>query len=682
MPSVWAIDCYLCCTYLSASGFSQKLRLNPSVWVGEYFSQNGTAVLFRELTIFILFTGALLGCSKPFAPKFGGENSSLSSTSTSLQVIGGDKASLDRFAKAKGILDRYCVECHFSGNSLGIKDYSSNREIDFVNQGLVVPANLHKSLLASRVQGFPGKALDGKPASMPTNATLPKQHFDVLAAWIVGMKPVDNLGGSQSRSNRILFLTRSMVLNTLKNSFGIENVRFTYAENSHGEIPYSIAQGQNNSVINFPEYFQFTQDVTKEHLSKFLTCQTNALNDQCLDASIAKTGKKFFRRNLTAAEVTSFRALAKSQGQANVVQGFQYVVVAMMNSVHFLYQSFKGIGSARLNGPQLATRIGFVILGGNPDEALIDAGIRWGTNPPIDGVAAEVERLLRNRPLAAALFVRFLMEHWDLRIELSNTASYFKEDTQRLAPFLRQEFSMAATDIFLSTNGDWRRLLDHKKTYVNLELAKHYGYTTLPKDNATWIAVDQAPQRAGVLSTGLVLASHSGDKYSSTTFRGVFVVSRFLCQNIPSQPDNIDQLIASSGVELKETDTVSQRIKTLGTKQPCASCHVYMDPYGKLFENFDWFGRYLTVRHNAPVDSVSQIGSETVSSPKELADYLLKREEALFGCFLKGLGYYAGVSANKITELSAGQIAAQERFNFDSLIKRVILSDGFLSALP
>ena len=51
------------------------------------------------------------------------------------------------------------------------------------------------------------------------------------------------------------------------------------------------------------------------------------------------------------------------------------------------------------------------------------------------------------------------------------------------------------------------------------------------------------------------------------------------------------------------------------SKNPCASCHLLIDPIGFAFESYDGIGRYRTTDNGQPVDASGtlQLGSRTLT---------------------------------------------------------------------
>ena len=97
------------------------------------------------------------------------------------------------------------------------------------------------------------------------------------------------------------------------------------------------------------------------------------------------------------------------------------------------------------------------------------------------------------------------------------------------------------------------------------------------------------PERAGILTRPLYLASTAGRGESALIHRGVTVTEHLLCHVLSPPPNAIAEALpipadATSGKMAAMVDRAS--------KPACASCHDTIDPIGVAFENFDAIGAF------------------------------------------------------------------------------------------
>ena len=101
---------------------------------------------------------------------------------------------------------------------------------------------------------------------------------------------------------------------------------------------------------------------------------------------ISKFGRRAFRRDLTAAEVTSYgevydQGTMIATGTVSAfTKGARYVIGAMLQSPNFLYRMEMGDVGAPLSGYELASKVSLWIRDTTPSDAMLDAATvppRW-----------------------------------------------------------------------------------------------------------------------------------------------------------------------------------------------------------------------------------------------------------------------------------------------------------------
>src|SRR5207249_2644005 len=106
--------------------------------------------------------------------------------------------------------------------------------------------------------------------------------------------------------------------------------------------------------------------------------------------------------------------------------------------------------------------------------------------------------------------------------------------TATLGPALKEETLLSIEDIVFS-DGDYRRLFDQRQTFVNAELAAFYGVPAPAASGFSKVALPDGP-RVGLLGQAGVLAVHDHSEATSPTKRGLFVLTRLLCQELALAP--------------------------------------------------------------------------------------------------------------------------------------------------
>jgi hypothetical protein len=619
------------------------------------------------------FSKMTVSCFLVLLPACGALNSKTKSSVRALQVLSSENTSNDPFDQSNASPDpantnsfdgaayynQYCAACHTQVDAesptieFSTKHYSTIEQFD--------------DAISRDFSGM------GRFSELSNN-----QRLAIVKAL---NSYLDNEIVTEFAPNeqRLFLLTQTHIGRTLRNILGTGPGALDWQQ------PKFSIHGSNDlaavhSMVDTAGYFQFTERVVENNFAKFLTCPVASLNEVCVQNSIQSVGKKLFRRSLQTSEVEKFKSLAMSQGAGSLVMGTKYAMIAILNSPSFLYQSFFGVNGT-LTPNELAAKIGFSITFANPDDTLIDAA-ESGTLATPDGIGAQVNRLLSNSALVASSFSLMMLEAWGLNLpEESFTANLYAEDVARWSGYLRGEFVRSAENSYTLANGDWRNILTRKTTFVNKALAEFYGITPVPANNSTWNEVPVSSKRGGVLASGLVMVSHSGNKYTSTTHRGLFIVNDLLCDSVPAPPENIDDIIEMAGpIFNNTTDTVKERIDKLSTVSPCSGCHTKFDSFGFVFENYDQFGRFFENRFDAPVYTKTVIRGESVEDPEQLVSLLLKRQDDLAECLMKKLHFVA--TSHHLENLSTNMLLAHglkdgDQFNFKKMLESIVTHKTF-----
>ena len=172
-------------------------------------------------------------------------------------------------------------------------------------------------------------------------------------------------------------------------------------------------------------------------------------------------------------------------------------------------------------------------------------------------------------------------------------------------------------------------LLDADYTFLNAELATHYGVTGVTGPAMQKMVLTDR-SRGGVVGQASVLTATSLPLRTSPVKRGKWILETLLGTPPPPPPQDAGVLPADD----KTPDGLSFRAQLEKHRKvaSCAGCHEKIDPLGFGLENFDAIGRWRTKDANGmPVDSKAVLpGGITFSTPAELKTQLLKSRD-LFG---------------------------------------------------
>jgi mono/diheme cytochrome c family protein len=291
-----------------------------------------------------------------------------------------------------------------------------------------------------------------------------------------------------------------------------------------------------------------------------------------------------------------------------------------------------GRGPHPLTEHELATRLSYFLWSRMPDEALLSAADRGHLSEPAV-FEAQIRRMLAD-PKAHALTQSFAIP-WT-RLKFFNRArpstDHFPTFTRKLRDAMLQE----ATTFFDKLREDDRPvldLLDSDYTYVNEELAKHYGIDGVKGD--TFHRVDLKPEqhRGGLLGMAAVLAMGAETSRTSPTLRGKWVLEVLFGTPPPPPPANAGRL-KEDGKKEKTPKTFREKIALHAKDPSCAACHSRIDPMGFGLEQYDAIGAWRETVGEAAVDCSGVLPSgEQFHGAAELKAVLRKKQ----GAFVRNL---------------------------------------------
>lgn len=338
-----------------------------------------------------------------------------------------------------------------------------------------------------------------------------------------------------------------------------------------------IAQGYMDSAESLAPLVASTD--------KVLGCTT--ADAACAKQFVESFGKRAFRRPLLPDEVARYTALydkAAAQGYG-FKTGVEWIVFSMLQSTQFLYRVELGAAKGSDYAPsqyEIANRLSYLIWQSMPDQALFDAADK-GELSDKKQIEAQARRLLKD-PKASRLLEYF--DQWldtDRLSALDRDANVYPGVAANLPELLQNETHAFVSYLLQSPTGSLSELLTAPYTFVNGDLAKHYGVTG--PTGAAYERVEM-PGRSGILTQGMLL-SHDKPTRTSIVRRGLKVRLDLLCDRVPAPPNNVQLNLEALGDGL----TQRQRLEKHRTEPSCSGCHTLMDPIGVVFEGFDAVGR-------------------------------------------------------------------------------------------
>ena len=302
-------------------------------------------------------------------------------------------------------------------------------------------------------------------------------------------------------------------------------------------------------------------------------------------------------------------------------------VTAMLVHPRFLFrieEDDPSGGERMLDDWEIASRLSYFLWATMPDEALREAAAR-GELVTSEGRRRQLERMIqddRSRALA-----RHFATQW-----LQIRALSEKAPDETLFPgvdedllMLMQEETVRFFDELLRDRRSIDRLLDANWTWVNEQLAVHYGIDGVRGARMRKVSLEGEQQATGILRHGSVLLSTSNPTRTSPVKRGKWILEALLDDAPPPPPPGISGLPEDGKVTGEMT--LREMMIQHRTDPQCAGCHVRMDALGFALEEFDAVGRRRATDGGLAIDATGELpDGSLIEGGIGLRDSLLEGE--------------------------------------------------------
>ncbi|WP_438010979.1 DUF1592 domain-containing protein [Sorangium sp. So ce321] len=341
----------------------------------------------------------------------------------------------------------------------------------------------------------------------------------------------------------------------------------------------------------------------KGKLAEFAPCaDQGAQAESCATDFIKSFGGRAYRRPLDTPEIdallTVYRVGAKG---ATYADGIELIARAVLQSAGFLYLTEIGDGSTgatlALTPHELASSLSYLITAGPPDDALLAAATTGALSTP-EGRETEVRRLLQTSA-ARDRIVRVVREWLGIdRIAMTAKDSNVYGEFASVRPSMELETEAFVNEVLSNATGTVGELLGADWSVLDEPLKGFYG--------APGVGRVSLSNRRGILNQGAFLAVHAHATETAPVLRGVTVLRRVTCVDIPS-PTELNINVVPPVPD--PSKTTRERFSIHSTDAECRSCHNSIDPFGFSFEQFDGMGKLRDkvdghlVDNGHPVDS-------------------------------------------------------------------------------
>jgi len=328
---------------------------------------------------------------------------------------------------------------------------------------------------------------------------------------------------------------------------------------------------------------------------------------------------------------------------------------------------------------ELASRLSYFLWSTLPDEELFQAAYHNDLQDPAI-LHQEVRRMLKDPK--AKNFSESFVTQWFGITRLRETNPVDPERFPEMTPSLRKAMYEEAVQYFyhvLTGSRNFLDLIDSDYTFLNEELARHYGIDGVKGEAMRKVMLTDR-KRGGVLGMGGVLATSSMPLRTSPVLRGKWVLEEILGTPPPPPPPDVAELPeeASSNKNASIRDLLTRH----RVNPSCAGCHKKMDPIGFGLENYDPTGRWRESYGENPIVAWDTMPSgEVFRGPEELKKILLAKEDDFARTLSEKMFIYAtGRNVGFVDELYIQRLVKnlkENRFDTEKFIVELVSLEPF-----
>jgi hypothetical protein len=333
----------------------------------------------------------------------------------------------------------------------------------------------------------------------------------------------------------------------------------------------------------------------------------NVGEEGCARAIVTQLGRRAFRRPVDTEETAALMAIFNDRRAAGAEfnDAVRPLIAALLLSPHFLYHWDVTLPPANplataapLDAFSLAARLSYGLWASLPDETLASAADSGALMQP-GRLEAEARRLLRDPralPVIQDFHRQWLMLDW-----LEETSKDRAPDFRALVRSMLAETDRFVADLYTGpgATGSLETLLLSNRTTVDAPLARLYGLPPLTGTPPVSVTLNPA-QRAGILTQASFLTAHAAIDTSDPVRRGIVILRRVVCLDVPDEPPNVD---IPPPQPLPANLTTRERYEIHGRVACARACHDLIDPAGFAFEHYGEIGAFRMLDNGKPVDA-------------------------------------------------------------------------------
>ena len=399
------------------------------------------------------------------------------------------------------------------------------------------------------------------------------------------------------------------------------------------------------------------------------------LNAETIHQQLDLFAEKAFRRPPVEGEVEPIQELVAESLKAGVdpLEAFQLGCQAILCAPGFLYLN---LGEGPLEEIALASRLSYFLWSSPPDETLL----RLATNNKLKAELPEqVTRMLADP--RSDRFVHHFVRRW---LDLDNigamppSAEFLEYYRDNLQVAMRQETESFFRHV-LDTNRNVQDFLDADYSFLNRELALHYGIEGVEGNGLQKVSL-QGSRRGGLIGQGAFLTASANGVDTSPVVRGIYVLEKVLGYSPPPPPPDVPLIEP----DIRGAVSIRDQLLKHRNVATCAECHRKIDPLGFALENYDAIGGWRDEYDGKVlIDSSGKLpDGDSFETPAEFQEALLHRKDQFARCITEKLLAYAlgrelEISDRPVIDEIVKEITKPEK-GLRDLIQEIVASRCFL----
>ena len=414
---------------------------------------------------------------------------------------------------------------------------------------------------------------------------------------------------------------------------------------------------------------------TAGHRALYGELTREELDAETIHQQLELFAEKAFRRPPVEGEVEPIQELVAESLKAGVdpLEAFQLGCQAILCAPGFLYLN---LGEGPLEEIALASRLSYFLWSSPPDEMLLNLAVHKNLKAELP---EQVTRMLADP--RSDRFVHHFVRRW---LDLDNigamppSAEFLEYYRDNLQVAMRQETEMFFRHV-LDTNQNVQDFLDADYSFLNRELALHYGIEGVQGNGLQKVSL-QGSRRGGLIGHGTFLTASANGVDTSPVVRGIYVLEKLLGYSPPPPPPDVPLIEP----DIRGAVSIRDQLEKHRNVATCAECHRKIDPLGFALENYDAIGGWRDEYDGkVSIDSSGKLpDGDSFETPAEFQDALLRRKDQFTRCITEKLLAYAlgrelEVSDRPVIDEIVQEISSPGK-GLRDLIQEIVASRSFL----